>query len=177
MENKKQPESSREEYISDKQMDKAIENYQKAKEDGTLDEKYPVLGSRKKQPESSWEEELDKKHKSLNQAKKLLSLVENGQNQYEEGGKLWLEYQRDIDIAKEELKKEEVGFKSFISKVVSEAEKRAYNLALEEVERKVEKLKKEHCGRKDCEQGVCATRHARNTYYGDIIEALKALKK
>ena len=67
--------------------------------------------------------EFDEKLNSFLNAKNYLSLVSNGQNQYDEGGKMWTEYQKDIDIAKEELEKETKQFKSFLSTALEKQQK------------------------------------------------------
>ncbi len=53
------------------------------------------------------EEIIEEYKKALN----YLALVENGQNQYNSESKVWKEYQVDVDIAKDELKKAEDSFK------------------------------------------------------------------
>ena len=59
-------------------------------------------------------ERLEKALKDVQKAQSFLNMVENGQSQYDEGSKCYIEYQRDIDNCSQDLKEKNEIFLGFI---------------------------------------------------------------
>ena len=62
-----------------------------------------------------WEKEWNKLLEDFIFATNFLRMVQSGRNQYDEGSKVWLEYEKDVAIGQQDLEEKKAKLFNFLS--------------------------------------------------------------